>query len=424
MMIHRPLLGVLLFVATLLAGLASPLPASPLHASPVGADVDVRWKDEIYPITALPLEVSPAALSAIQTWAAWVEANRYMMDLSDDGRVLVISASGPSRRRQQRVLVEKTIRLFDKKLPAPAVRLAMAAPLAKADPEGGGAGAPGKEGGDPLPDDPEGGTHPWESLGDVGGEGLDDPEDVTWAWGAGTVAPDTETIVFFVLRHPAEYEAILDVLAKISPYLVPWIAKAKLYTGFAIQQPLAGCYIETGEGREEWSPDAELVNRLASLLMLRRFGRQPYWMTQGWAWQAELDIRGGIYCFPYRDEFVAATEHEGWGAALRSRFARRADKPVRLEEFATWGRGAYKDDCAKLSWGMVGFLVDKEKRRLPDLLETLRAYRDVHDRIIDSATEWHRDPDYTIPLDELDRLFREHLGDDYLTKATAYFRGE
>ncbi|MEW6074510.1 MAG: hypothetical protein AB1726_18185 [Planctomycetota bacterium] len=384
------------------------------------ADVTVRWRQEDHQASALPAELGAEARSAIETWQKWAAEQHYRLDLSADERVLLLSASGSSRRSQQAKLVAGALRFFDERLPAPAHRAGLAA-LA-----GGLAGepAPPAGGDEPIPDDPEGDPPPLGPPRGVGAEGLEDPPEITWAWGAGSVPPDTETIVFLVLKKPNDYQSALVQLAKIAPYLEPWIAGARKYTGFVLEQPLAGAFVEAGEGREEWDPDAELVNRIAGLLLLRRFGRQPYWLTQGWAWVAELELRGGIYCFPYRSEFVWAVEHTGWPSTLRTKFASRTGDPLRLEEFAAWPRGTYQGDAALLSWGFADFLVAAHRAELPALLEALRVYRDAHDRIPLSATEWRRDPDYEIPLETLDELFRAHLGEDYLAAAARRFRGE
>ena len=57
-------------------------------------------------------------------------------------------------------------------------------------------------------------------------------------------------------------------------------------------------------GMEEWSPDHEIVNRVAQLLFLRRFSQQSFWLQQGIAWCAEWGYDSSLYCFPYRHEFI------------------------------------------------------------------------------------------------------------------------
>jgi hypothetical protein len=173
---------------------------------------------------------------------------------------------------------------------------------------------------------------------------------------------------------------------------------------------------------EEWNPDNELVNRLAQLLLLRRFGQQPNWLLYGWAWTAEITLLDSVYCFPYRDEFVWATEHTAWPGMLRELFKRRASKPVRPEEFAGWPRGTYRDTEAKISWGVVDYLVRNRSADLPAMLEALRAYRDEHDREIVDGLTWQRRRNYVIPLEEQERMMDEHLGEDIWRDMTRWFR--
>ena len=409
---QRLLIPILLF-------LLAPLGA--IHAA--GGDVLVRWNEEDYRSIDLPQELPAAARSAIDAWAEWADKRAYRIDVSRDGRVVLVSHLRNAQFTRQMELIESTITLFDAKLPAPAERAEVGAPLPgepgyEAEPE-----TPAPD--DPLPDDPEEEPNPWGDLADeLGGDHIAKAWKDSWNWGAGMAPPDTETIVFFIVKKPAEYKSILRQLAKTAPYLKEWAVEAEESGGFALQEPLAGAYQELGEGREEWSPEGELVNRVASLLLLRRFGQQPYWFTMGWSWIAELEITGAIYCFPYRDEFVWATEHSGWEGILRSKFRGRERPVVSLHEFANWKRGSYDDNYAKLSWGVVHFLLEKRAATLPAFLEELRAFRDKDNRVRLSETDWERDRFYTIPLDALDRLARPHLGDTWLHDASEFFREE
>jgi hypothetical protein len=386
-----------------------------------GGDVVVRWRGEDYRSIELPVEMSEAARSAIDVWSEWGEKRSYRMDLSRDGRVLLVSPLRNSQNERQMGLVERVIELFDDKLPAPAERAVIGAPLP------GEPGAPAVEEepseDEPLPDDPEEEPNPWGDLSDeLTGDGSRGAWTKSWAWGAGTVPPDTETIVFFVVRKQMEYRSILSRLAEMAPYLEEWVIDAAVTGGFTLQEPLTGAYVELTDGREEWSPAGELVNRIAGLLLLRRFGQQPYWFTMGWSWTAELEIRGGIYCFPYRDEFVFATEHSGWKGVLGSQFQSRKRPTLVLDEFASWRRGTYLDACARLSWGTVNYLLHRHPDELPDILEALRVLRDKENRVRVSETDWERDRFYTIPLETLDRILREHLGPTYLRDAADFFR--
>jgi len=393
--------------------LVGPLLACLLGAV-TSADVSVRWRSGNHFASELPEEMPAAARSVIETWAEWTGRVGSRMTLSEDGRVLLISPVHDKRRGRQMKLIEETIRLFDRELPAPAERKKVGAPVADA----------GVDESDPLPDDPEGDPHPWDDAGGGGG-GADEAGWFTWAtWGAGAVPPDTETVVLFVVRNPEDQASLLGRLAEIAPYLADWIEVALQHSGFVLEQPLAGAWVESMSQKEEWHPDGELVNRVARLLLLRRFGRLPHWFEQGFAWHAEIELRGGVFCFPYRREFVFATEHTDWDAVVRGRLATRATRPLVLDEFAAWPPHTYSDTFGKLAWGAVTFLLHAHPDALPALLESFRVFRDADDRVKVSDSEWHRDPDYSIPLDVQARLLHEHLVPDWLEQATRFLREE
>ena len=94
--------------------------------------------------------------------------------------------------------------------------------------------------------------------------------------------------------------------------------------------------MENPAGMEEWDIENELVHRLAHLLLLRRFGQQPFWLTMGFSWYVEKEMRGAIYCYPYRSGFVWASEHE-LGLLVRGPGVPRgrvSETPVQLVDVA------------------------------------------------------------------------------------------
>ena len=192
--------------------------------------------------------------------------------------------------------------------------------------------------------------------------------------------------------------------------------------GFALQQPLAGCYVENTDGREEWNPSNEFANRLAQVLLHRRFGQQPYWVAQGWAWFVEMRLFDAVYCFPYRDEFVGVGEHTDWDVELENRFERRKKRDyLKPDEFVTWRRGKYIDSSAKLAWGVVDYLAQRHVKKVPALLEELRAFYDADNRVVTGDTTWSRDLSYEIPLEHQQRILEKHLGKGFWKSVSRHF---
>ncbi len=376
----------------------------------------IHWGDRQIHLSALPPDLPQAARGALEAWAGWCGERDYRLDLDRAGRVLLVSREGNSRLDIQLVLASHVIERFDAELPAPAVRAVASA--------GSGArpGAPGKPtqpARKPLPEDPEEEAHPWT----LEPQAPASPATEAWTstWGAANAPLDSETVVLFIIRDQQDFELLLANLLDRYPYLKDWGARAKAYQGFVLGEPLAGCYLELPDGVEEWDPDHELVNRLARLCLLRRFGEAPNWFVQGYAWHMELALQHAVYCFPWRDEFVGVGEHSGWERVLEDWYGR-----VKLEvsDFAGWRRGVYQDREAKTSWGVVEYLLAHQREKLPALLDELRVFRDEHGRVQESASSWRRDLDYEIPPADQHALLSRHLGLDYLVRATFFFREE
>lgn len=376
---------------------------------PVAEDADsrVRWRDENHELDELPADMPAPARAAIEAWSEWADEANYRMDLEENGRVLLISPARNARWKAQMKLVRRTIGAFDAALPAPEREDSKAAEVAPAVPKGSGAG--------PLPEDPEDEPLP-DRAPDAG------QEIHTWIWGTETRTLDTETIVLLVLRTERDYGHVLELLAERFPYLREWAAEAGRFTGFVLEHPLAGAYIETAAGMEEWNPDNEVVNRVAQLLLVRRFGQLPYWLAQGWAWHVELDLLKAIYCFPYRSGFVFVSEHGGWDKDLARRFKARRDQPLAIDEFASWTRGRYDPERAKPAWGVVEFLLRHRPEAFPQFVEELRLFRAANNRVESDDGTWERRLDYEIALDVQLTILKEQAGDDVLAEATAFFR--
>jgi hypothetical protein len=374
-------------------------------------DPQVNWRERAHALDALPVGIAEPAAHALAAWAAWAGERGYRLDLEDDSRVLLISPARSGGWKGQMRLVDRTLRRFEAELPAPPRAAPAAAPAAPVS-------TPRSSGPAPLPEDPDDGPLP------------EDPEDARPAGGAApsaaatsadeTVAPDTETIVFFVARTEDDFAEIVTRLAQDHAYLAEWKAAALRTTGFTLERPLAGAYVANASGQEEWNSDNELVHRLAELLLLRRFGPMPYWLAQGFAWHLEEELLRGLYCFPYRDEFVYATEHTAWPGELQRESADRRG-PVTLEEL-DFPRGRFDGVRGRRAFGAVRFCIEHRPGKLSAALEALRLFRAEQNRSMNADGSWSRARFYDPPLADQARLMREQLGADVFDEMAKSFR--
>lgn len=362
-------------------------------SSAQAADPTIAWDGRRLTLTdaELPAEVTLAA----QAWATFVEEYDYAMTLVDDGRLLLISEGGRSTTERQVELIERTMALFERDLPTPPPS------SARSDGKEGKGGRPAD---DEIPEDPEGPPPGWEPPSQ-------DAPIETYAWGAGTTVPDTQTIVFLILKDEDHYRATLDVLAGVAEYLAEWSQAARSDLGYVLEEPLAGAYVLNASGQEEWNPDNELVNRIARLCLLRRFGQQPNWLVQGYAWHAEFEIQGAVYVFPHRNEFVSVGEHTDWDKEIERRFAE--DTPD-LRDLTGWSRGTYDAEASRFAWGLVDWALRAHPRKLSLVLDDLRRFRDEDNRIETSDSTWTRDRDYKMSGSKQRSMLQERLGKSFL----------
>ena len=359
-------------VTSCTASLASaPAPAHSAAVAP-RAETLVRWKSRPYPIDELPAELGDEPGKAARAWTDWCAEHRYAMELDDGGRVLLVTAVGSTKRAKARALVKKTSKQFDKILPAPT----------------------------------ETAGHPGEVA----------------QWGAGSTPLDHETAVLFVLRDADDQARLLEELARKHSYLSGWTESAKNFVGFVLERPLVGAYLESAANLKEWRPENELVHRLTELLFLRRFGRQPWWLQQGIAWNVEIATLKGVYCFPYRSEFIYATEHGAWPDNVKGLYTRKGKdaKPLDLERLTNWTRGSYRSQEAWTAWGAAHFLIKEQGAALPAFLRELHRYRDEHDRADNGDGTWQRVVGYEIAVDVLQEMMERHFGADVLLEAGTY----
>jgi hypothetical protein len=332
-------------------------------------EVDVLWRGDAFASDELPADLSEGAVRSIASWTEFARDHGYRMLLAADEHSLLLVSVRHKRVKDEARLIEETSRRVRELIPVPARETAERAP----------------------------------------GEWRDD------------AVLCAETAVVVRLRDPEDYVAVLQEVGAANKYLgQPWIDASQHTNGFILQRPLCSAFLERASGVDEWDVDNELVHRLSQLLVLRDFGQQPFWLTMGMAWNLEYDLREGIYCFPYRDGFVWASEHGSWLPSLRNGHRKREE--LAMEDLSSWYRGSYDDERARRAWGAVRFLAEHRPTALPKILEDLRLLRD--DQGIEHRADgsWSRRTDWTAGAADQLEIFRRHAGDDFLEELLRYFQ--
>jgi len=361
--------------AALLLGVAS-------AAQP--GEADVRFGTRTYAVDKLPETVSEPARTAIEQWATWAGERRFKMQLSEDQRVLLIhKRSSPGTELKW---IERTLAAFDEALPAMPTTVAASAP----------------------------------TTGEESGGGIDDE---TWSvsWSS-TFVPDSQTAVLFSIKDPKDYSNLIDRAVVLNEALESWAPAARTQAGCVLAEPLLAAWFEGAPDLEEFSLEAEIINRVAQAMLLRRFGTQPYWLTAGLCWHLEEELRGGIYCFPYRSEFVSVNDHTGWDTALVNAFREREKTPLRIEELNALQRGRFDMLNAQMAFGAARHLVKYEREKLPALLHALRRARDEHGRVEQGDGTWTISGEYELTPELQKQCIEQQLDPEVWARLTESFR--
>lgn len=375
----------------------------------LAGEVPLTWKGKKYTTDTIPLDLSAGQRKGVLLLADWAKKTGYRLDFDAQSRVLLVTPVDRSRLEATLKIVGQAETWFDTVLPAPdRTAVAQAEP---AKPEA----APKKNAPAPIPEDPESG--PVKGTPQTAPASAPTPTPASKSWGSGSIEPDTQTAVMVIVKDEKDYATLLDAVAANQAYLASWLEKAREQQGFVLEDPLAGAYIENASGQEEWSPEHELLNRIVQLMTLRRFGQQPNWVVQGLAWEGEIAYDGGVYCFPYRKEFVFTAEHSAWPSEVKLQLKDSAD-PIKLSDIANWKRGTWDNRAAKLSWGFTHQLLALAPGKMSLALEELRRVRDEKDRRPTSAGQWERIPGFDIPVDTQLTVVKKHFGGDILKIAT------
>ncbi len=409
--------GIARYASSFLALLAS------VPSLALAADVPVGWKEKEATTAKLHAGLPDPAFAAIAHWTGFCAAHKYRMDLDAQGRMLVLTPAKRGRTRETLRLVGQAETWFDSLLPAPP-RAAVAPASAPNSDAPEDPAPPKKPAGKPLPEDPDG-PPPGAPKPATGGSAPANVKTPVRSWGSGAGEPDSQTAVLIILHDEKEYGELLDQLEGSVAYLKDWVKEARSQTGLTLEDPLVGAFVENASGQEEWNGDHEVLNRVVQLLTLRRFGQQPNWIVQGIAWEAEMALFDSVYCFPYRDGFVFATEHTSWPSDLRIAFKDRAAKPLQMSELADWQRGTWDPAAAPVAWGFVRYLAEAQKSKslaLSTMLEDMRRTRDEKNRESTGPTTWRRIEGWTMSAEDQEKALVQAFGKDVLKKATLTLR--
>lgn len=360
----------------------------------------VVWRKKKHQVDALPEDMPAPAQEAVRMWADWCVEHDLHASLNDDGRVLLLT-SARGRADKRLALVERTAKHVDAILPLPASRTA---------PPGGQAPA-GDAGGDT-----DGAAGASDRSQDEGGGSTGSR---SWSWVDDGGPLETETAVIFELDTRADQAKVVEHLRESYPYLADFDASG--LAGFSLERPLVAAWLAAEPENEEWNPDAELVHRTATLLFLRRFGRQPFWLQTGVAWQVEQALCGGVWCFPYRAEFVFAVEHTGWPERLAALFSGRDKRAFDVAVVANWKRGTFRADEALMAWGVAAWFASERPGVLSEVLEDLRRHRDANDRMETGEHSWQRIPGWEVPVEVQRETFERHTSPRLWTELTQAF---
>jgi hypothetical protein len=235
-------------------------------------------------------------------------------------------------------------------------------------------------------------------------------------------APPRRAAVLFPLAGPKTFESVTTHIGRTVPRLAGWAKTAPRGVGFLLEEPLVAGWLLTVPDREVFNSENELVNRLTRLVTIERYGRLPYWLGQGLAWQVELSVCKDVYCFPFRSGFVSKKEHKSWPKRLTATMAARGERPITIEELSGWSRNTWNEERAILAWGAVSMLAKHYEKELPGLLAAYARLRAKEGKKTEADGSWQWIPDYEISAEKELELLNRELGVDFLAELNDFAR--
>lgn len=235
-------------------------------------------------------------------------------------------------------------------------------------------------------------------------------------------APPPRTAVLLPLAGPKSFASVTEFIGRVVPRLAEWARTASRGVGFLLEDPLAAGWLLEVPDREVFEPENELVNRLARLLTIERYGRVPFWLGQGLAWQVELDVCKDVYCFPFRSGFVSKKEHKSWPTRFTATMDARGERPITMEELSGWQRNTWDEEKALLAWGAVSMLAKHYEKELPGLLAAYARLRAKEGKKTEADGSWQWIPDYEISPEAEHEILDRELGVDFLAELNRFAR--
>ncbi len=386
--------GSLLAPVLLLGVLATSAPAATEPGD--GEQRVLVWKRKDHALDELPRKLTDGARAAVENWTPFAEAQGYDLGLTGDCRVLILHRLAPTQAARQLRTVESVTELFDDQLPQP--------PPPPPPPRGAVVEKPKA-----LPEDPETAPVDIDMIGNAAS--------TTWygAWGPGTRPDEDATIVLIEAASAEQYALVLAHLLQLAPQLEPWKERVALQRSFTLEAPLTGGWILPEEDAPAWDARAELIHRLSELLVTQRFGWQPYWARQGWAWHAEWELTREVWCFPGRDVPVPDAEHGAWKKEIR-RLVQARERPVGIADITALSRDTWDGTAARYAWATYRVLSTKHARAMSEVLGEFNTTWDAENRIDHGGGNWGRDPAYELPVEAQHDALRRHT-DRHLLQA-------
>lgn len=358
-------------LSLVLSTLVPSLPAAP----PATGEEFLTWRGRARSLAEAAGELGAAVLEELRSWHEWCAAQGYQALLDDDGRALVIASSERRDFEQLAARALEAAALVEALAPAP-------------------------------PRDPE--------------ETFLVPE-----WGVGQHVPERDTATVVLVEEEDDFTSLLELLESMKPFLAGHLPRRAAVPAFHSGAASTGALLSAPRDVEigtVWRAHNEVVNRLARLLLHRRFGDLPYWIELGLAWHVEQTVMGDLYSFPGRDEFVSVHDHDGWKNDLKREFRKRRKEPLRLDEVAGWSAQRWNPHSAAIAWGFARFLAEQPPETVSAILEDLRLDVKEHGVEVHPDGSWQMVPGYATPPQRQHEILAQHLGADYLERVSEYFR--
>lgn len=368
---------------------AAALPLGPPAAAPLApaalATPTVLFEDKFHRVDKLPDDIRDSASEAIAKWTDFAEEQDFSMALSDDQALLFLSSDKPQMKARLKLVHEAQDRTEVLLYGPSEAKVRKKARSKGKVPEVTGSRGPAELPADAIPDH------------------------------------RGETISIFEFKSRAQLKIVLARLASEQEYIKSWLAEADSHSGFTFEHPLVGAWLETTD-QEEWDPRAELINRTSQLLLLREYGTMPWWLRMGVAWNIEHAMLDGLWCFPFRSEFVFVDEHGAWPNEIQTMFEDRDEYPVQPDEFIEWPLQTYNGQKGRVAFGMIHFLAEHHAEDLPKVFEAIRVSFLIGQTEVGPNDAWKRKPNYSLGTDEQLQILIENTRDDLMPQATTYFR--